>query len=45
MQAWLYAEHRIEIPVIDFGGWHMRLSAAPYNTNEDYEHLANALCA
>ena len=45
MQAWLYAEHRIEIPVIDFGGWHMRLSAAPYNTNDDYEHLANALCA
>lgn len=45
MQAWLYAEHRIEIPVIDFGGWHVRLSAAPYNTNEDYECLARALAA
>lgn len=45
MQAWLYAEQRIEIPVIDFGGWHVRLSAAPYNTNEDYERLASALCA
>lgn len=45
MQAWLYADHRIEIPVIDFGGWHVRLSAAPYNTNEDYGRLASALCA
>lgn len=45
MQAWLYAEHSIEIPVIDFGGWHVRLSAAPYNTNEDYECLARALAA
>ena len=45
MQAWLYAEHRIEIPVIDFGGWHVRLSAAPYNANEDYECLAHALAA
>ena len=45
MQAWLYESHRIEIPVIDFGGWHVRLSAAPYNTNEDYERLARALSA
>ncbi len=45
MQAWLYSDHRIEIPVIDFGGWHMRLSAAPYSTNDDYERLASALCA
>ncbi len=45
MQAWLYEERRIEIPVIDFGGWHVRLSAAPYNAPEDYECLADALCA
>ena len=45
MQAWLYAERQIEIPVIDFGGWHVRLSAAPYNTNEDYVRLADALSA
>jgi isopenicillin-N epimerase len=45
MQAWLYAEHRIEIPVIDFGGWHVRLSAAPYNTPDDYMLLAAALTA
>jgi isopenicillin-N epimerase len=45
MQAWLYEERRIEIPVIDFGGWHVRLSAAPYNAPEDYECLADALRA
>lgn len=45
MQAWLYDAHRIEIPVIDFGGWHVRLSVAPYNTIEDYDRLAGALCA
>ena len=45
MQAWLHDEHRIEIPVFDFGGWHVRLSAAPYNSNEDYERLARALSA
>jgi isopenicillin-N epimerase len=45
MQAWLYQERRIEIPVIDFGGWHVRLSAAPYNAPEDYECLADALSA
>lgn len=45
LQAWLYGERRIEIPVIDFGGWHVRLSAAPYNGPEDYEALAEALAA
>lgn len=45
LQAWLYDERRIEIPVIDFGGWHVRLSAAPYNDNEDFERLAQALRA
>jgi len=45
MQAWLYEDRHIEIPVIDFGGWHVRLSAAPYNAPEDYECLADALCA
>ena len=45
MQAWLYEERRIEIPVIDFGGWHVRLSAGPYNAPDDYVRLAEALAA
>lgn len=44
MQAALYDEHRIEAPVVDFGGrWHIRASAQVYNRAEEYERLAQAI--
>jgi isopenicillin-N epimerase len=43
-QEVLYREHRIEVPVIDFGGrWHVRPSAQVYNRADQYELLAQAV--
>ena len=43
-QETLYRSHRIEVPVIDFGGrWHVRPSAQVYNTADQYELLAQAV--
>lgn len=43
-QKALYAEDRIEVPIIDFGGrWHARASAQVYNRAEEYERLAQAV--
>ena len=45
-QAHLWGTHRIEVPVIDWGGrWHLRISAQAYNTPNDYLVLAGAVCA
>jgi len=45
-QAHLYGTHRIEVPVIDWGGrLHLRVSAQAYNTPDDYLLLAGAVCA
>lgn len=44
LQAWLYEEHRIEIPVIQWGErWLIRLSVQGYNTQEDLDRLVAAL--
>jgi isopenicillin-N epimerase len=44
LQAGLYEEHRIEAPVVDFGGrWHIRVSAQAYNHADQYERLAQAI--
>lgn len=44
MQLALYEEHRIEAPIIDFGGrWYVRASAQVYNRADDYEALAQAV--
>ena len=43
-QAALLEGHRIEVPVIDFGGrWHARASAQVYNRAEQYDRLAQAV--
>jgi isopenicillin-N epimerase len=43
-QEALYAEDRIEVPVIEFGGrWHVRPSAQAYNRAEEYDRLAQAV--
>lgn len=40
----LYSEHRIEVPVVSWNGTgYARLSAHVYNTESDYEALADAL--
>ena len=39
----LFAEHRIEIPVVEPEQDHLRLSAAPYTTRNDVERLLSAL--
>jgi len=45
-QAHVYATHRIEAPIIDWGGrWHLRVSAQAYNTPQDYLLLAGAVWA
>ncbi len=42
----LYAQERVEIPVIDWkGAWHVRVSAHIHNTAEDIERLADAMRA
>lgn len=39
-------DHRIEVPVNLFGGTaFLRIGAGPYNTDEDYDRLANAVLA
>ncbi len=46
IQTELFDRHRIEIPVMpwpDGNTWHLRLSAAAYNTPAHYEALADAL--
>ena len=43
-QTYLYQTHRIEVPVIDWGGhWFVRVSAQAYNTPQDYLLLAGAV--
>lgn len=43
-QRALYAEDRIEVPILEFGGrWHARASAQLYNRPADYERLADAV--
>lgn len=45
-QARLYDTHKIEIPVIDFGGtWHARVSAQVHNAPSDYLALEAAVLA
>lgn len=44
LQARLYKEHRIEVPVLDWDGrWWVRASCQVYNNPVQYEHLAEAL--
>lgn len=44
LQVDLYERHRIEAPIVDFGGrWHARASAQVYNRAEQYEALAQAV--
>ena len=46
LQADLYAQDRIELPVMEWGGrWWMRVSAAVHNLPEHYEALLRALRA
>jgi isopenicillin-N epimerase len=44
LQAALYDRHRIEVPVVDWGGrWWIRASCQLYNAPEQYERLAQAV--
>ncbi|MEE2681271.1 MAG: aminotransferase class V-fold PLP-dependent enzyme, partial [Planctomycetota bacterium] len=44
LQAHLSEAHRIEVPVMDWGGrWYVRVSAQAYNTPDDYRALAHAV--
>jgi isopenicillin-N epimerase len=44
LQAKLYDEHRIEVPVVDWDGtWWIRPSCQIYNTDQQYERLADAV--
>ncbi len=44
LQAILFGEHRIEIPIVDWGGrWHARASCQAYNRPEQYERLADLI--
>jgi isopenicillin-N epimerase len=44
LQAWLYQEHRIEIPIIPWHDrWLIRPSVQGYNSQEDLDLLLNAL--
>ncbi len=44
LQAWLYDEYKIEVPVIDWEGrWLLRPSVQGYNTREDLEVLVSAV--
>lgn len=43
-QAALLSSHRLELPIMDFGGrWHARASAQVYNRAEQYDRLAQAV--
>ena len=45
-QAALYDKHRIEVPIIDWGGsWYARVSAHAHNRVEDYLALSSAVSA
>lgn len=45
-QRALYAEDRIEVPVLEFAGrWYARASAQIYNRPADYERMAEAVAA
>ena len=42
--AKLFDEHKIEVPIVDWGGhWHVRCSCQVYNKPADYEKLGNAV--
>jgi isopenicillin-N epimerase len=44
LAAMLFEQHRIEVPVVDWGGrWWVRVSCQIYNKAEDYEQLARAV--
>ena len=44
LQSWLYENHKIEIPIIDWEGrWFIRPSVQGYNTEGDLELLVSAL--
>lgn len=44
LQAAIYDRHRIEVPVVDWGGrWWVRPCCQIYNTVNDYERLAEAV--
>jgi len=44
LKAWLYDEHRIEVPVVETrDGWAMRVSVQAYNDESDLAALASAL--
>jgi isopenicillin-N epimerase len=44
LQRWLYEEHRIEIPVIQWDGrWLIRPSVQGYNTADELDQLVDAL--
>ena len=48
LQEKLIAEYSIQVPVMRWAPLHsrfMRISAQAYNSTEQYEHLASALCA
>jgi isopenicillin-N epimerase len=48
LHAWLYSEHRIEVPVMNsrlLGVRLLRISAQAYNAEEEYQALADALRA
>jgi len=45
-QAMLYDQHRIEVPVVDWGGrWWVRPCCQAYNTADQYVRLASAVLA
>lgn len=46
LQEWLWAEHRVEVPVFAWPALNMRMiriSAAPHNVPSDYDRLLDAL--
>ena len=44
LKSWLYEEHRIEVPIIDWGGRKfVRVSIQGYNTRRDVDALVQAL--
>jgi isopenicillin-N epimerase len=46
LQAKLYHDHRIEIPIIDWNGaWWVRASCQVYNTADQYDRLASSMIA
>ncbi len=44
MQSWLYDQHRIEIPLIEWENrWLIRPSVQGYNTREELDKLVEAV--